>query len=421
MRTRAAVAVAAQKLHRILRAKATLRARRKQHHAAVTIQSATRRCIAEAKLSLLREQCVAITLIQALSRGIRGRAIASSLRRIIRAATDVQRLCRGTIVRHIQSRAQRAAVVLQAAMRGTFYRASTELQMVQAAALRRKSLRALHTMARLRILGTVLNRLQTHAAEERVRLASIVVQAAMRRVIALRVVTRCRSAATIIGRVARGVNVRRCSSKAVARVRLRVAKANREADPAMTIGHRIVVAVSILRSSKNLGRMMKACISLEAASRLSVWCCKSFVDDEVAVTTMFEVLRLCNRSEPHRKLVTTTLSTLLNISRDEALRVSLMSDATRISAISFTAERYKEYNGIFTQSCALLCGAARDASLHSKMKADRTLLKRVRDCRRLFAAKWKREQTQIARGAAPKKSVKPSYEAITMLATQLLA
>ena len=184
---------------------------------------------------------------------------------------------------------------------------------------------------------------------------------------------------------------------------------------------------------------------------------------------MFEVLRLCNRSEPHRKLISVTLATLLNISRDAAFCAPLMADATRVGTIAFTAERYKEYNGIFSQACALLCGASRvaairtvrasapcRATLHSPlricagahaphhsslslytytarvcpcrsrhhheqqaMKADREVMKRVKDCSRLFATKWKREQAQVARGTRVKKSVEPSYNAITMLAAAL--
>ena len=191
-----------------------------------------------------------------------------------------------------------------------------------------------------------------------------------------------------------------------------------------------------------------------------MWCCKSFVEDAKAVNTMFEVLRLCNRSEPHRKLISVTLATLLNISRDAVFCAPLMADAARVGTIAFTAERYKEYNGIFSQACALLCGASRVAAIrtvrastprraalqppsaphmrwhshtaprapavpvpttHSPqaMKADRDVMKRVKDCSRLFTTKWKREQAQVARGTRVKKSVEPSYNAITMLAAAL--
>jgi hypothetical protein len=43
-------------------------------------------------------------------------------------------------------------------------------------------------------------------------------------------------------------------------------------------------------------------------------------------------------------------------------------------------------------------------------------MKRITDCRRLFTTKWKREQKQ--RGTV-KKSVQPSFKAITMLAAAL--
>jgi|TARA_B110000208_G_scaffold57052_1_gene74895 hypothetical protein len=47
---------------------------------------------------------------------------------------------------------------------------------------------------------------------------------------------------------------------------------------------------------------------------------------------------------------------------------------------------------------------------------DRVVMKRITDCRRLFTTKWKREQKQ--RGTV-KKSVQPSFKAITMLAAAL--
>ena len=410
LRARVFAAVAIQSRSRVLIAKAMLCGLRtervKQQHAATQIQSIARRRSAAAMLAALQQAHGAAIVIQSAVRCVRARTALAEKRTLAGAAVTVQSQWRTTVAIVARKRAIASATTLQAVVRGACCRASDELVAIRAKAIQRRAICALRNASRVRQLAAALHRLQEHVQEHKAHCASRAIQVVARAVIAMRTAKRRRAATCMLNKLVRGGMVRRNSTSAVRRQSRRIAKVNREADPEMTIGKRIVTAVEILRSSKNLGRMMKACISLgkskrvtmeereekkknrccctlgclvavsntplppsspltfsltlsaEAASRLSVWCCKSFVEDEVAVNTMFEVLRLCNRSEPHRKLISVTLTTLLNISRDPEMCAPLMGEEQRVGTIAFTAERYKEYNGIFSQACALLCGAA---------------------------------------------------------------
>ena len=98
------------------------------------------------------------------------------------------------------------------------------------------------------------------------------------------------------------------------KIRSRVALANKNARSDMTLGQRTRNALQVLMCSKNLSDVFAAIKTLEVSTRLSSVCCTSFVGEaDEAVPIIYGLMRSCNRSQPHRKLLLHALRVLSNV------------------------------------------------------------------------------------------------------------
>ena len=104
------------------------------------------------------------------------------------------------------------------------------------------------------------------------------------------------------------------SNKKLTEMRARVARANVNAREDMTLGHRTKAALCVLLSSKNLSEVFSAIKTLEMSTRWSSTCCSCFVGEaSEALPIMYGLIRSCNRSQPHRKLLVHALRVLSNV------------------------------------------------------------------------------------------------------------
>lgn len=119
-------------------------------------------------------------------------------------------------------------------------------------------------------------------------------------------------------RRAQAVRVR-CSAKVVAALkRIREAHARAAADPSLKLGKKTTAALEVLRSGKMISHVLKACQTLELSTQLSKYCCEAFAQANAA-NILFNLLRSCNRSQPHQELLRVTLVVLLHVARHHHL------------------------------------------------------------------------------------------------------
>lgn len=114
----------------------------------------------------------------------------------------------------------------------------------------------------------------------------------------------------------RGILVRRIQPAAVKALVARIKQANEHVrkHPERKLGNRTHLALRILQTSRSLSEIMDAVCILEIATRLSEVCCESFVLAG-ASEILFSLIRTCNRSLPHVKLLHGVLLTMCNVAQ----------------------------------------------------------------------------------------------------------
>ena len=111
----------------------------------------------------------------------------------------------------------------------------------------------------------------------------------------------------------RGVQERKRCSPLINEARARIAKRNAEAEEWMKLGNRTSGALEVLVGSTSLAEIMKACQTLNVASRLSEVCCEQFTSEQNAIPIIYSMMRSCNRSQPHLELLKVALQVLKNV------------------------------------------------------------------------------------------------------------
>ena len=111
----------------------------------------------------------------------------------------------------------------------------------------------------------------------------------------------------------RGCIARSRSSKALSEMRLRIQLANDNAKEEMKLGNRTSSALHVLLKSKALSEVFEAIKTLEVSTRLSSVCCSCFAQEIDAIPIIYGLMRSCNRSQPHRKLLLHALRVLNNV------------------------------------------------------------------------------------------------------------
>jgi len=111
----------------------------------------------------------------------------------------------------------------------------------------------------------------------------------------------------------RGCIARSHSSNSLSDMRARVKSANANASDEMKLGNRTSSALQVLLRSKQLSEVFHSIKTLEVSTRLSSVCCSCFAQETNAVPIIYGLMRSCNRSQPHRKLLLHALRVLNNV------------------------------------------------------------------------------------------------------------
>ena len=111
----------------------------------------------------------------------------------------------------------------------------------------------------------------------------------------------------------RGCIARSRSTKSLNAMRERIQSANANASDEMKLGNRTSAALQVLLRSKALSEVFDSIKTLEVSTRLSSVCCSCFAQEIDAVPIIYGLMRSCNRSQPHRKLLLHALRVLNNV------------------------------------------------------------------------------------------------------------
>ncbi|KAJ9086814.1 hypothetical protein DSO57_1000436 [Entomophthora muscae] len=114
----------------------------------------------------------------------------------------------------------------------------------------------------------------------------------------------------------RGYLVRKSSRDEVQKACRGVMRACREAKPHMILSYRTTEALEILNHSSSLTRIIHACEHLVVVTQLSSSCRQRLVNQYHVIQIILELMRSCNRSQPHQEILRHAVVILENISRD---------------------------------------------------------------------------------------------------------
>ena len=98
--------------------------------------------------------------------------------------------------------------------------------------------------------------------------------------------------------------------------------------------------------------MMKAAATLEMTTKLSIECCRLFVQSN-AHTILLSLISSCNRSAPHLELISLILSILTNVANRPSIVSSLATDEA-INVLNDLIQIFRDKANIIASSSSLL-------------------------------------------------------------------
>ncbi|XP_009701008.1 PREDICTED: abnormal spindle-like microcephaly-associated protein, partial [Cariama cristata] len=187
-------------------------------------------------------------------------------------------------------------------------------------------------------------------------------------------------------------------------------KANEESREENKLCNRTAIAIEYLLKYKHLSYILAALKHLEVATRLSSLCCENMAQSR-AISTIFVLIRSCNRSVPCMDVIRYSIQVLLNVSKYERTTQAVYEVENSIDTLLDLLQMYRGKAGdkisekggsIFTKTCCLLAILSKDSkraleirsipravaciqSLYKltarkhKMDAERTLVKQKTD------------------------------------------
>jgi len=291
-------------------------AERKVLKAATVIQTTFRRHVAQKQYKLEKQAAI---MIESAVR--RHQAITE--RKVLKAATVIQTTFRRHIAQKQYKLEKQAAVQLQAVARGVqarraFLSARSHIVLLQSlvrmrlAQARRSS--QVNAIVTLQSWARTMRERRIYQIKLHMHRAAIVVQSAIRRHLAIRLVEKEDRAATVIQAHWRGFLERRRAHRRIQEAARKLALARRRVTEEKKLGALTVKALDILMQpgKPKLSLVIRSCELLELATYVSSSCYQKIMELKI-VETIFELMRSCNRSEPHLKLVTLALNILYNL------------------------------------------------------------------------------------------------------------
>ena len=400
--------------------------------AATILQAALRGFIQRRNFAHLQRQCRekyeiqvrAATTIQTFCRSFLARILARQLHHKlclrIQAATKIQALHRGWCARRRIQQMHRAALCIQNSLRMywarvLFYQhqqSAIKLQTAVRGFLARRKLgclrqealsRTVAGMARIhavRCLQTAfrqyrarrLEKLHNEAAimiQKHVRgyltqkyyaslhAASLRLQGWWRRVRGQLHLIRMRRSAVRIQAWYRGCVTRKATSDDVKRQRQRIAEATSKAQDHMRIGNRGHSALEILLTHKQLSYVLRACEDLDTVTRLSTTYCEK-MRDQNAIPIIFQLIRSCNRSQPHMAVLMHAVRIVLHLARYRPSAGAVFSQPDCSTVMVEQMQMFRDRPEIFEPCCTTLMIMMKDADRREQFKRCIGLFDRVK-------------------------------------------
>jgi hypothetical protein len=153
--------------------------------------------------------------------------------------------------------------------------------------------------------------------------------------------------------VYRGNRVRCASDQQAQELCSRVVLTQQNSRPEMTLGNRTDDALTTLQTSLQLSGMIRACVTLDVATRWSKECSQRIVDED-AVHILLRLIRSCNRSTPHMELQKSTLNVLRNLCKDRDLCTEVFAVADSVDILVELMQMYRDKHETFLQACSIL-------------------------------------------------------------------
>ncbi|KAM6455279.1 abnormal spindle-like microcephaly-associated protein [Liasis olivaceus] len=184
--------------------------------------------------------------------------------------------------------------------------------------------------------------------------------------------------------------------------------ANKESKEEKKLCNRTAVAIDYLLKYKDFSHVLAALKDLEVVTRLSPVCCENMAQSK-AVSTIFTLIRSCNRSVPSMDVIRYSVQVLLNLSKYERTIDAVYTVENSIETLLDLLQMYRERAGdktsekggsIFTKTCCLFAHLSKDSRRASEIQNNHKV---VACLRRLFKLIARKHQMDVQRMLAKQK------------------
>ncbi|XP_053098954.1 abnormal spindle-like microcephaly-associated protein [Hemicordylus capensis] len=185
--------------------------------------------------------------------------------------------------------------------------------------------------------------------------------------------------------------------------------ANQESKEEKKLCNRTALAIDRLLKYKHFSYILAALKDLEVVTRLSPVCCESMAQSE-AISTIFTLIRSCNRSIPCMDVIRYSVQVLLNLSKYEKTIQAVYAVENSVDTILALLQMYRERAGdktsekggsIFTKTCYLLALSSKDSRTASDIRDSPRVVARLQ---RLFKLTARKQQIDAQRMVAKRKT-----------------
>lgn len=228
--------------------------------------------------------------------------------------------------------------------------------------------------------------------------AACVIQRATRRFLLLRRQERIQQGIIKAQALWRGHRSRRLNDNAkVVKLRQRLRKVTAGAREEDKLCNKTTSALDYLLRYRHFSDILEALKNLETATRLSPKCCERLVESG-ATTTIFTLIRCCNRSIPCMEVITLSIQILLNLSKYHKTIEAVYCVDSSVETLLDLLQRYREKAGdkvaekggsIFTKACFLLALLLQDKHRAVEVMKIPKAVERLQSIYRLTARKHK--------------------------------
>ncbi|XP_077188841.1 abnormal spindle-like microcephaly-associated protein [Paroedura picta] len=185
--------------------------------------------------------------------------------------------------------------------------------------------------------------------------------------------------------------------------------ANKESKEEMKLCNRTALAIDYLLKYKYFSHILAALRDLEVVTRLSPVCCESMAQTE-AVSTIFTLIRSCNRSVPCMDVIRYSVQILLNLSKYERTTQAVYAVENSVNTLLDLLQMYRERAGdkisersgsIFTKTCCLLALLFKDSTRAFEIRSNPRVIARLRS---LFKLTSRKHQMDVQRTLVKQKT-----------------